>query len=247
MSRARDYLLLRLEAPLMAFGGPKVDAIGPTRDFPGQSQLAGLLGSALGYDHAEAEALEVLQSRLRLASLLARSGEQLRDYQTVDLGLPHLSGTGWTTRGRLEARAGASSEGTHIRQRWYLADALVLVALTLDPPEPEPSLQPLAEALDHPARPLFIGRKPCLPAAPIRLGAILSADTPEDALREGLCRLSIEIAGKTAEIDARLLPDHPDSLEAERLVDRRDWRNQMHTGSRLVHRLSLHAAAGGAP
>ncbi len=46
--QATEFLLLRLEAPLMAFGGPMVDYIGRTRSFPGQAQITGLLGNALG-------------------------------------------------------------------------------------------------------------------------------------------------------------------------------------------------------
>jgi hypothetical protein len=104
------------------------------------------------------------------------TGERLRDYHTVDLGQPHLTGTGWTTRGTAETRDGASGKATHIRHRWYLADALVLVALTLAPDNETPGLDRLAAALDCPARPLFIGRKPCLPTAPIRLGKVRVAD-----------------------------------------------------------------------
>lgn len=236
----REYLLLRLEAPLMAFGGPVVDYLGPTRAFPGQSQIVGLFGNALGFSHSDAAALEALQERLRLAALVIRPGTRVRDYQTVDLGRPHLTGTGWTTRGRLEERAGASSEATHIRHRWYLADSLVLVALTLDPPSLTPELAELAEALDHPARPLFIGRKPCLPATPMRLGAIVEASAPDAALRTGLQRLSAEHADPLqVEVDARLMTEPPDDGETEWLIDRRDWRNQLHSGSRLVHRFSL--------
>jgi CRISPR system Cascade subunit CasD len=58
-----SFLVLRLEAPLMAFGGPIVDQIGPTRSFPGQAQITGLLGNALGYHHHDADALEALQRR----------------------------------------------------------------------------------------------------------------------------------------------------------------------------------------
>lgn len=256
MSGPRDYLLLRLESPMMAFGGPMVDYLGPTRDFPGQSQLTGLLGNALGFEHADAEALEALQARLRLASLLVRPGERLRDYHTVDLGRPHLVGTGWTTRGRMETRAGASSTETHIRHRWYLADACVLVALALDPPDAGTDLAALAAALDRPARPLFIGRKTCLPTAPIRLGGILAAATPEDALRAARDRLEEARRGEPrrdrdyrreegtrTETDLRLGDPPPGaSVETERLIDRRDWRNQMHTGARPVRRASLPAS-----
>lgn len=249
MMETRDYLLLRLEAPLMAFGGPIVDHIGRTRDLPGQSQIAGLLGNALGVTHGDAAALEALQGRLRLAALLARPGALIRDYHTVDLGRPHLTGTGWTTRGRVEERAGASSDTTHIRHRWYRADALVVVAVTLDPPDVVPDLGALAAALDHPARPLFIGRKPCLPTAPIRLGDLVEAATAEAALRAGLARLGLERAeAPLAEIDRRLVPDPPpEGAETEGLVDRRDWRNQMHTGMRSVYRFPLRAAGNPRP
>jgi CRISPR system Cascade subunit CasD len=239
----RDFLLLRLEAPLMSFGGPMVDALGRTRDFPGKAQVAGLLGNALGYHHRHADLLESLQARIRMAAALVDPGERLRDYQTVDLGRPHLVDTGWTTRGAVEGRDGASSKETHIRQRWYLADALVLVALTLDPPDASPGLADIAAALDHPARPLFIGRKPCLPTAPLRLGQT-RADGAEDALRETLALLGRHAAGVEIEMDSRLAFVTPSSeAETDRLIDRRDWRNQMHTGARAVHRFRLTATA----
>lgn len=250
-ARTTPFLLLWLEAPLMAFGGPLVDFIGPTRRFPGQAQVTGLLGNALGWRHGDTDALAALQARLRLAAAVLRPGEMLRDYQTVDLGQPHLAGTGWTTRGAPEGRDGASSGGTHIRHRWYLADACVLLALTLEPLDEAPDLAALDAALLHPARPLFIGRKPCLPTAPIRLGPVEAANVA-DALRRGAARLAdvgvrfgqdVQVEG-----DARLagLPGHGadggvegGSDDAERLVDGRDWRNGMHTGARAVRRGTL--------
>ena len=43
----------------------------------------------------------------------------------------------------------------------------VTVALRLEPDGEEPTLDDLAQALQEPARPLFIGRKPCLPSTPL--------------------------------------------------------------------------------
>ncbi len=247
------FLLLRLEAPLMAFGGPVVDANGRTRPFPGQAQITGLLGNALGYRHRDAEALAALQRRLRMAAALIESGELVRDYQTVDLGQTHLAGTGWTTRGTVEARGGASGEATHIRLRWYLADALVLVALMLDPPGEDPSLADLEAALTHPARPLFIGRKPCLPTAPIFLAPSAASDAL-GALRDGMKQLADRhptlrrrdtAPGKIqVELDTRLaaaIAANGMNTEYEQLVDRRDWHNQMHTGERAVRRVRVDA------
>nr|WP_294548533.1 type I-E CRISPR-associated protein Cas5/CasD [uncultured Rhodopila sp.] len=249
-----EFLLLRLEAPLMAFGGPMVDHIGQTRSFPGQAQITGLLGNALGYRHRDTDALDTLQRRLLFAAALVRPGEPLRDYHTVDLSRKHLTGTGWTTRDMAETRGGASGESTHIRHRWYLADALVLVALTLVPGDVAPSLDDLATVLDCPARPLFIGRKPCLPTAPIRLGKVRVADA-KAALHEAQLLLAqtgpVGQAGERGkdtcirvEADARLASDTtPNDEEADRVVDRRDWRNQMHTGQRAVRRFSMQRVA----
>lgn len=170
-------LILRLEAPLMAFGGPIIDHHGVTRRFPALSQLTGLLANALGWDHREAERLEGLQARLRFASALLHDGEPLRDYQTVDLGQPHLHKTGWTSRGQEEKRGKGDATGsTHIRLRHYRADGVVVVALALAPPEPDPTLATLATALEAPERPLFIGRKSCLPTAPLLAGWVQAAN-----------------------------------------------------------------------
>jgi len=235
------FLLLRLEAPLMSFGGAMVDNIGRTRSFPGQAQVTGLLGNALGYRHADANLLERLQIRLRMAAALARPGEVLRDYHTVDLAQPHLVGTGWTTRGAPELRGGASGEATHIRHRWYLADAVVVVVLTLHPADEEPRLSDLAAAVQHPARPLFIGRKTCLPTAPILLGAgEIEAVSTVAALQDAMTRLAHPKSDRVqVEMDERLASTADDTAETERLIDRRDWRNQMHTGARAVRRFRM--------
>ena len=43
------HILIRLEAPLMAFGREMVDARGQIREFPGASMLTGLIANALGF------------------------------------------------------------------------------------------------------------------------------------------------------------------------------------------------------
>jgi CRISPR system Cascade subunit CasD len=44
---------MRLEAPLMAFGGEAIDNYGVIRDFPALSMVTGLLANALGYRREE--------------------------------------------------------------------------------------------------------------------------------------------------------------------------------------------------
>lgn len=235
-------LRLRLAAPLMAFGGPIVDQNGVIDRFPGVALLTGLLGNALGFDHRDGERLDALQRRLRIASRVDRAGVLLTDFQTVE-----LSGRdrGWTTRGRPEGRGGgdATYDGPHLRYRDHWADSVVTVALTLAGVE-APSLDELARALDEPERPLFIGRKPCLPAERLLL----------DLTETGSLLEALRSAPPHPGCDTDIFPAQwPDDGEGEneagwdlRVVwDLRDWRNNLHTGQRLVREGRLSAAGGG--
>lgn len=233
-----DILILRFDAPLMSFGAPIVDNRGVSQDHPPLSMLTGLIGNALGYDHREPERLEALQRRIRYACRRDRKGERLTDFQTVDLGQDFLIDKGWTTRGAIERRAGGSARhGTHIRTRGYLADAVFTIALTLVPPEPEPTIDAVAAALDSPERPLFLGRKPCLPAAPILLERFEAT-----SLREALENAARLDPARSDEADPDLLAAWwPDGdVEADEtdvllsVTDQRDWTNQIHGGQRLI-------------
>lgn len=146
----------------MSFGGVAVDQVGPTRRFPAASALTGLIGNALGLDWSDRAAHQNLQERLIFASALIREGHLLTDSQNAQLS---KTDKGWTTRGMPEGRDGASYGAPHRRRRDYLADAELRVVLRLT--EGRPDLDMLAEALNRPARPLFIGRKPCLPSRPM--------------------------------------------------------------------------------
>ncbi|MHB1845469.1 MAG: type I-E CRISPR-associated protein Cas5/CasD [Deltaproteobacteria bacterium] len=229
-----EIILLRLEGPLMSFGGPLVDQQGVTQRYPALSMVTGLIANALGFDHSEADSTQALQTRIRYAVRADRPGHALQDYQTVDLGQDHLAETGWTTRGKVDERGtGKATSGTHIRFRDYWADACFTVALTLTPGKP--SLDDVAAALQQPARPIFLGRKSCLPSAPIHLarveaGGLLAAlqDAP---------RTNREKAGDRVSAwwpDDEPLPDGVGAPIRLPVTDARDWRNQVHVGRRVI-------------
>lgn len=223
-----EFVILTFEAPLMSFGGVTVDAVGVIRRFPALSMVCGLIGNALGWHHREFERLQTLQAHLEIASRLDVPGTRILDYQTVDLGQDHLlDDRSWTTRGTLEKRAGASSRQTHIRSRDFWADAVVTTAVGLAP-DASVSLADIQRALAEPARPLFIGRKPCLPATPIFRHSIVAADIV-DALRQ----TSLHRRARATEVVAQV-PATRDDPEATPISDMRDWANQIHTGQRWV-------------
>ncbi len=220
------HLLLRLEAPMMSFGAEAVDAFGVVRDFPACSAITGLLANALGWDRSDTLLLDGLQRRLVMGAVRVREGRSMRDFQTAQL---EASDRGWTTFGRPEGRAGGATtyESPHIRYRDADADALVFVALRLQPPSGEPSLETLADALDRPERPLFIGRKPFLPSDRLHAGFV-EADTIRAALLAA-CRLSHE-TGRRAQWPVSE-GGHGKAVE---LTDGRNWRTGVHVGLSTV-------------
>jgi CRISPR system Cascade subunit CasD len=212
-----------------------VDQNGIAQAFPGLSMLTGLIANALGWDRRDHERLARLQERVRFAARADRTGEPLVDYQTVDLGSPwmHPEMAGWTTRGRIAERAGASGEATHQRYRHYRADSVHTVALTLIG-DGTPPLDDVALALLEPARPLFIGRKCCLPAAPVLL---------EEREAESLlaCLASVPRAqGADAGALRATWWEGDDSSAASgesgavAVTDEREWRSGVHVGRRLM-------------
>lgn len=217
----RRWLHLRLAAPLMSFGGITIDHVGPTRDFPSASALTGLFANALGWRREEGARHQALQDRLEFGALIARQGRVLTDNQNAKL---EGNDRGWTTWGRPDERAGATYDSPHRRRRDYLADHDCRVVLRLGPGD-HPDLDALAAALDRPARPLFIGRKPCLPAAPLFAGWV-AGKTAHAAL------LGLALPGRALwPADERVPPANATPSD---LADLRNWVSGLHGGQRRV-------------
>lgn len=222
-------LILRFDAPLMSFGSIVVDQLNPTWRFPGKAMLTGLLGNALGLDHRDSNQLQNLQARLRFAARWDAAPELLSDYQTVDLGQDFMVDTGWTTRGRREDRKGGSAAtATHQRWRDYWANGVLTVALALDGAG-APSMDALEAALRRPARPLFIGRKPCLPAASVLIGRREAAGVKAALAAEPLAEIGPR--RRPPAIPALWPLDEGEGAETEEYYDRRDWANNIHRGA----------------
>lgn len=219
-------LILVLEGPLVAFGAEMVDARGPVRDWPGASLLTGLLANALGWMRGARDAHDRLQARLDFAIALDRPGESLRDFQTA--ALAH-NDVGWTTFGVPEGRAGGAGtyDSPHIRERDYCADVSVRVALALREEAEPPTLADLAAALQEPARPLFLGRKPCLPSRPLYEAMVEAPDVASALMADGNADSMLVV------LDRPGLPEH---LERLHVTDQRNFRSGVHGGERVFRR-----------
>ena len=247
------HLIMRLESPLMAFGGETIDNYGVIRPFPAVSMLTGLLANALGLRRVEAQRHQDLQDRLVFAARIDREpsgGVRMTDFQTVKL---YEDDRGWTTRGRPEGREksptyrpeSSSGRKTLTWRRWrdYWADAQVTVALRLEPPEleNEPTLDQLAAALQEPKRPLFIGRKPCLPSGQLFSG-FCEGETALAALLDTPIEVKDVKPGKPPEPGDSIRILWPDGQGVNDIVpnrtylltDQRNWVSGLHGGGRTV-------------
>jgi len=242
------HLLLRLQAPLVAFGGEIIDNHGVIRDFPALSMITGLIANALGWRREESARHDRLQTRLRMGGRRDIASRRFTDYQTAQLFEDDES---WTTFGFPEGRA---KSPTYVRQhdgrkattqqryRDYHADLTTLVVLRLEPPDEPPTLDDVAQALDRPARPLFIGRKPCLPSGRLFVGWHEADDIVT----------SLQTAPRLGHEEGRLMlqwPDGEGQLPGDRLIelcDERDWTSGVHGGWRPVREGTLSLKEAGA-
>ncbi len=229
------HLILNLESPLLAFGGETIDNYGVIRPFPAMSMLTGLFANALGWRRVERERHQDLQDRLVFAARIDREpagGVRMTDFQSAAIT---NTDRGWTTRGAPEGRGGGQYTNW-LRYRDYYADMRVSVALRLEPADDAPVLDELAAAIQEPRRPLFIGRKPCLPSAPMfagfaegdtALAALLNTPLPRcAAVGDG-----IRMQWPQEEAAAGVKSDRP---YPHLLTDQRNWVSGLHGGGRWM-------------
>ncbi|MBK8074514.1 MAG: type I-E CRISPR-associated protein Cas5/CasD [Kineosporiaceae bacterium] len=133
-------LLLTLAAPLQSWGVASRFPVRATQDHPSKSGVIGLLAAAMG--RRRTDPIEDLLG-LRFGVRIDQAGALVRDFQTA------------------HRADGASAP---ISERYYLGDAVFLAGL-----EGEASLvATLDGALRRPMFPLYLGRRACPPAGPIR-------------------------------------------------------------------------------
>jgi CRISPR system Cascade subunit CasD len=200
-------VVLRLEGPMQSWGTQGRYSIRDTDAEPSKSGVLGLVGAALGMKRDDHELLARLRS-LRLAVRIDRPGRVVRDLHTVGAG---------TFRGEPHSMWGLEGK-TVVTHRHYLVDAAFTGALGH---EDEAFVGRIAEALQSPVWPLFLGRRSCAPSAPVFIG--LYDGKPEDAVRAAPAargagkslRLVVEVESGT---DGAPRSDDPVSFES---ADRR--------------------------
>ena len=134
-------LLLRLAAPLQAWGTDSKFEVRRTNREPSKSGVIGLLAAALGL-RRDADLSKL--SALRFGVRVDRNGEVIKDF--------HMA---------------KAEKTSYLTYRYYLSDAIFLVGLES---EDRSFLEQIERALRNPCFPLFLGRRSCPPTLPRVLG-----------------------------------------------------------------------------
>ncbi|CAG7574686.1 CRISPR system Cascade subunit CasD [Barrientosiimonas humi] len=182
-----SVLLLRLAAPLQAWGDSSRFTRRETRPEPTKSGVLGLLAAAQG--RRRTDPVEDLAA-LRFGVRVDQPGRIIRDFQTA-----------------IRISDGAVMP---LSYRYYLSDAVFVAGVEGD----AELLRGLDEAVRAPAFPLYLGRRSCPPAGRLSLGVV---DTDlESALRDAdwqVSRAYRKEQGQTVHLD--LLADASGGLPTD--------------------------------
>lgn len=160
MSSDKSYLALRLEGPLQSWGFDSQYNRRNTGLMPTKSAIAGMCCAALGWSRGSTEEQEFLVKfgEVKMTAIaIPRNGvkkelpvRRLQDYHTVQ-----------NTK-----TADGKNKDCHITQRQYLTDSSFGILIE----GASPLLKQIADALANPVWGIWLGRKTCIPSAPVLAG-----------------------------------------------------------------------------
>ena len=153
-----NTVFLRLDGPLQAWGVTSRFVVRDTADVPSKSGVLGLVCAAMGLRREQANGRLAKLAALRMGVRLDRPGTKFTDYHTAGAKVGMM-----TAAGKIKETATTGEIETHVMRKEYLADAAFLVALQGD----AGTVKAVADALDDPKWPPFLGRKSCPPSVPV--------------------------------------------------------------------------------
>lgn len=144
------FLILKLQAPLQAWGKPSHENFRPTEVFPTRSGIVGLIGSCLGIKNTQPEKLFELSKSFQMVVRLDDSPyvqRKIVDFQSVQS--PRVV-------------PGSNRTDGIITNREYLCDSTFTVGLEFVP-DSKFNLEDIVAALKNPIFTPYLGRKNCIP------------------------------------------------------------------------------------
>lgn len=157
-----DYLILKLQGPMQAWGRESFEGLRPSELFPGRSALLGLLAACLGIDRIDRQQQQALASSVFFAVRVDPvfdkvtkkriAAQKMTDYHTV--------------KNAREDYCGLKSHDTIQTWREYWQDACYTVAVW-SADNAAITLDEIAQAVKQPLYTPVLGRRSCPLARPL--------------------------------------------------------------------------------
>jgi CRISPR system Cascade subunit CasD len=158
----QNYLILRLQGPMQAWGRESYEGLRPSELFPGRSALLGLLGACMGIDRIDQKRQGDLASSFLFAVRIdpvfdKTTGKQIQTQKMTDYH---------TVKNAREEYSGLKSHDTIQTWREYWQDACYTVAVWCNA-NASISLEDIERAVKQPLYTPVLGRRSCPLARPL--------------------------------------------------------------------------------
>lgn len=202
------HVLLNLEAQLQSWGEHSRFKDRTTLDHPTKSGVVGLICCAMGIrQKEEPHKMLAVSSKIKMRSFTIRKGSQLRDFQSI--GTCYSSEDVLEKRYLLRKSGGAVADcPTKIFHKEYLQGARFLVDVEVDD---DTLAQEIQAALRSPRWPMYLGRKCCVPTAPVacREGVLDTDEQVLAAVRSRVPSDTFAVQGHVESPDGTPILDEP--------------------------------------
>jgi len=173
-----DYLIIKLQGSMQAWGGHTFEDYRPSHIFPTRSAIIGLLGACLGIERDDTLKREALNNSL--IRLTVRADPRYPMESKKPLKMHKISD--FHTVQQVRKVDGAARKEAVVSRREYLCDAEFSVAMVFDK-EACYALNDIKKAIQKPYYTPFLGRKSCPLQRPL-YEAVIAAENAQTALAD---------------------------------------------------------------
>lgn len=173
-----DYLIIKLQGAMQAWGGHSYEDFRPSHVFPTRSAVLGLLAACIGIERDDILNRERLNASL--FRLTVRTDTRYLEGSNRPLKMHKI--TDFHTVQNARKVDAAARKDAIVSRREYLCDTVFSIAMVFDQ-EQGYSLDDIKQALQKPYYTPFLGRKSCPLQRPL-YEAVISAKNAQAALME---------------------------------------------------------------
>lgn len=156
----QDYLIIKLQGAMQAWGGHTYEDYRPSLIFPTRSAIVGLLGACLGIEREDTQSLKVLNESFQLT---VRANKRKIEQRESSQDKPPVSMqkiTDFHTVQQARKSDGKPRPEAIVSRREYLCDAEFTLALAFIK-DTDYGLERVKQAIQKPVYTPFLGRRSC--------------------------------------------------------------------------------------